>query len=80
MALLISTGPLDADPKSVQACGRCRGTGGRAGLRCTVCNGIGKVLVKDPATQCRACKGISGNGAELCRSCAGSGWLAASRM
>jgi hypothetical protein len=80
MALLFSTGPLDAGPKSVQDCAHCKGSGGCVGLRCTVCNGIGKVLVKSPPTQCRACKGIRGNSAELCRTCAGSGWLSATSL
>lgn len=80
MALLISTGPLDPDPKSIKTCAHCKGTGGRAGLRCPVCNGIGRMLVKNPPTECRACKGIFGNSAELCRACSGSGWVAATRM
>jgi hypothetical protein len=80
MAFLISTGPLDPDPKSIKNCGHCAGSGGRAGIRCPVCNGIGKMLVKNPPTECRACKGVVGSVSKLCRNCSGSGWLGASRM
>jgi hypothetical protein len=80
MALLYSTGPLDTAPKSIQDCGHCRGSGGRAVSRCVVCNGVGKLLVKNPPTECKACKGVRGNSDELCRICSGSGWLGASRI
>lgn len=63
-----------------ETCAWCAGTGQWAVsmgyvISCLVCGGKGKVVVAQPAGQCRQCSGTGRrNATNPCLTCAGRGW------
>lgn len=63
-----------------ETCGWCRGTGNDRSTHerpCRICEGLGSVLVAQPANSCAWCEGNSVDRIDTdkpCRSCDGTGW------
>jgi hypothetical protein len=66
---------------SVKGCGLCTSTGHNGRTLCGVCNGEGRVIVRQPSRKCIKCWGsgkaprVWGHKDALCPECKGSGWV-----